>query len=84
MLFVSAKYIMPLKDRYLGICQGWTVSIAKSERIFQNLLDPTENLLNPGNSTHTDCHIKFKIGSYFSKIITVHPAGVVYADLICD
>lgn len=79
MLFVSAKYIMPLKDRYLGICQGWTASIAKSESIFQNLLDPTENPLNPGNSTHTDCHIKFKIGSYLSKIITV-----VYADLICD
>ena len=84
MLFVSAKYIMPLKDCYLGICQGWTVSIAKSESIFQSLLDRSENPLNPNNPTHPDCHIPLKVGICFFKIIMVYPAGAVCSGLICD
>lgn len=84
MLFVSAKYIMPLKDYYLGICQGWTVSMAKSENIFQNWLDSCENILNPSNATYPCCQLPLKIYIYFTKIIVAYLAGVICSGLICD
>lgn len=78
MLFVSAKYIMPLEDFYHGICWGWAVSIAKSENILQYSLDPTEKLLNPTYLIYLDCWCPLKIGIYFFKLIVVWTAEVIW------